>query len=81
MSRVCPRCLLRSGQRVAMRVAHSCPDLDRVCARCRRCLYVDVQRADELGTLSVCNPCGCFYAPSAPPNAPPRPTPAPVSRP
>lgn len=77
MSRVCPRCLLRSGQRVAMRLAHSCPDLDRVCARCRRCLYVDVQRADELGTLSVCNPCGCFYAATVTPRS----TPAPVSRP
>jgi hypothetical protein len=77
MSRVCPRCLLRSGQRVAMRVEHSCPDLDRVCARCRRSVYVEVRRIDARGSFSVSNACGCFYAPTVTP----RPTPAPESRP
>lgn len=81
MIRVCPRCLLRTGQRVVMRVEHSCLDLDRACARCRRSLYVDVQRIDARGSFSVCNPCGCFYAPTAAPNVTPRSTPAPTSRP
>jgi len=55
---------------VRLELGHSCPDLDRVCTRCRRPLWVTVEALDELGTLSVCQPCGCFFSAL---HAPPKP--------